>query len=40
MSEMRNNNAVSILSRLNIEYTFVRSQQSFLANQVTERSCR
>ena len=38
MDEMRSNSAVSMLSRLNMEYIFVRSQQSLLANQVTERS--
>ena len=40
MLEIRNNRAVSMLSRLKIEYTLVRSQQSFFANQVMERSWR
>ena len=37
---MRSNNAVSMLVRLNMEYTLVRSQHNFRANHATERSCR
>ena len=37
---MRRSRAVSIFFLLKMEYTFVRSQQSFWANQATERSCR
>lgn len=37
---MRINKSVSMFCRLNMEYTLVRSQYSFLANQMTERSWR
>lgn len=37
---MRINKSVSMFCRLNMEYTLVRSQYSFFANQMTERSWR
>lgn len=38
--EIRRSRSVSILWRLNMEYTLVRSQHSLRANQLTLRSCR
>lgn len=39
MFEIRKSRAVSILSRLKMLYTLVRSQYNLFANHVTERSC-